>query len=400
MKKLILLMFVLSLFITGCSSDSSESGEKVSSDNALEDEKLVDEGIKEDNEIADETEESKEEDKSPNISVNKLYDVPNEIGISSGNAHNYSLCVEQGDYVYYQARTNDYTNKEAEYSLLRHKKDGSETVELLKGKSGRLNVVGDWLYIRHTPVDSDDSGIYKIKLDGSDLTKLSDDTPSEMIVKGDWIYYKNYFVNTFTSGKVGPDDYNFYKMKTDGSELTMIKELQSAGGMENISISGDWIYYSYGDLLHRININDTSIQQSVGREILSPIIEGNTIYYASLGPRKLAKREILNNPMGNEETVELSEEIIIHSANSYRLNVYDGWVYFTSVIHTPTAPNGKYYTPICKVRTDGSDYSIVSDIREFESLCVVEGWIYYPAGTWLNRMRLDGSDIQSVVETD
>jgi hypothetical protein len=88
--------------------------------------------------------------------------------------------------------------------------DGSDKRELSDDDPWDLNIVGDWIYYRHT---RDDHKIYAIRTDGTERRQIGDDRARNVIVDNDWIYYTDI-----------DDDFKLYAIRTDGTERRLVRD--------------------------------------------------------------------------------------------------------------------------------------------------------------------------------
>ncbi|HNQ71968.1 DUF5050 domain-containing protein [Mesotoga prima] len=72
--------------------------------------------------------------------------------------------------------------------------------------------------------------------------------------------------------------------------------------------------------------------------------------------------------------------------------VENGWVYFVSVLD----PETRAYDDleICRMKKDGSEITVLSSVKQVSSSCFDNGWFYYVLHSekGLYRMRPDGSE--------
>lgn len=204
------------------------------------------------------------------------------LGISSGNASNDGLAVEDKDYIYYLNRFGDIYGTSPDY-IFKMKKNAPErkdlcdvdfNTQLITDRAWNLNLVGDWIYYSNW-INPFQRGIYKVKTDGTKKTLIANEAVGKMIVRGNWIYYVRK-TNTFSS-----ENNNLYKMSIDGSCRIQLNK----DSVEDMVLSGDWIYYGNGSdsyKPYRIKINGTNRQKISDDETLFMTGINDKIYYSNL----------------------------------------------------------------------------------------------------------------------
>ncbi|WP_417204691.1 DUF5050 domain-containing protein [Acetoanaerobium sticklandii] len=299
-KKMImhLLIFVFSILIVGCSSNSNTIPENITSANL-------------------DTSQNVDVDKTLEIEdpqVNKLYETANSIGNSSGNISNSGIATTQDDWIFYVSSVGE------QKGIYKEKYDGSEksriTPEDIKDPYS-LNVVGDWLYFIENKstsslggsswISSTDQKMYKIKTDGSELTKLSNDDIREIVVTDKEIFFNNISdnnriykmdLNGFNSTSISDgktmelvlynndiyyvdfsdqDNMNICKITTDGNDWKMIISEPNTNWIKNVIIYDDTVYYIYDDNDYNSSLKTSDLDGNNKKTIIHDVSAFNII---------------------------------------------------------------------------------------------------------------------------
>jgi len=243
-------------------------------------------------------------------------------------------------------------------------------------------------WIYYTTKSAENKGLFKIRTDGTDITKLSDDYSIYINVLGDWVYFSN-----------ESDGYKLYKIRTDGTDKTKLNDDHS----EFINVVGDWAYYVNRDdscCIYKIGI-DGSGRNKVNDEVSSFInVVGGWIYYAN-GARNALFYERF--PLHKIRTDGTDRTVINNKDQVEYINVVGDWVYYVSA-------NYVGHGDIYRIRTDGTAREMLVNYTLGESfemrLNVSENWMYYRKdysgfqGEHLCRARLDGTGIEELVDGD
>ncbi len=96
-------------------------------------------------------------------------------------------------------------------------------------------------------------------------------------------------------------------------------------------------------------------------------------------PDRDEKRLFKMRPDGSEKQVVVEEDADQSGGIQY-LNVIDGWIYYTSA------------SDIVKIRTDGSERTVIEPLAGAMYLNVVGDWIYYSATRGIYKIRVDGEE--------
>jgi hypothetical protein len=191
---------------------------------------------------------------------------------------------------------------------------------------------------------------------------------SHIAVKDGYLYY---IIN-------GGSDAQIWRMKVDGTEK---KQLDPQGGSaqwyDSLNFYKDNIYYnsSWPDI--RSSKLDGSLPGSLPCQPTLPIgsiVCGNKIYYTNY-------RE---NSYIYEMNLDTDEKTKINNNNSYKINIYNEYLYFLN-------RNDNYKIYRTKI---GGNTEKVSDETTF-SMNIDNGWIYYENekdNKKLYKMKIDGTN--------
>lgn len=178
----------------------------------------------------------------------------------------------------------------------------------------------------------------------------------------DWIYY-------------GLKD-GLYKCKEDGTQKEKLFSIDNGGGIFNINVIDEWIYFG-GWGIFRIKTDGTGYEQIAPENIRGGThFIGNEVY------------------KGNEYRMKIDGSDIeqIYDKNSaygHTLNIVDGWIYFYD---TDSEKNDGIY----KMKLDGSDLEKIFDGRS-DNMIVDDEWVYFANKKdhdYLYKMKTDGTDVQ------
>lgn len=290
-----------------------------------------------------------------------------ERGNSAGNIHNGGLVAGQGDWVYFLDEV--YNGK-----IFKMRTDGSDITAVGDDISECLNVVGDWIYYIN---DSDGLSIYRIRTDGTDRTKICDDGCSEIDVINGWIYFSSF-----------DDDWKIYKIRTDGSELIKINDDKSL----IFFVDEEWIFYENFDDFEKYKIRtDGSERTKLSNEgswndkkgIDSIMISDDWLY------SRWRMSTILKMEIDGDEWTSVYTDF---ESGLWFINVEDDWIYFSTFM------TGDLY----KIRTDGTNITLLSDESWIMCIHIIDDWIYYVSVNEeeisnLNRIKTDGSHKETLI---
>lgn len=215
---------------------------------------------------------------------------------------------------------------------------------------------GEWVYYLEKVYDkSYPKGFYAIFKDnksGTHKQKLVNEYVTNMSISGDWLYYSVY-------------NKGIYKIKTDGSNVQKLCDYDLGGDFSEIdTVTDDWVYYSIIDQKdHKIGkiirIKTDGTQKSVicddaafdiniqnGKIFYSNVSDDNKLYSISLDGKN--KKKI------SDDTCRC-------------INISDNWVYYI---------NGKSSGNIYKIKDDGSNKTKVNN-ESCYCLNIFKNRIYY-----------------------
>ncbi len=129
-----------------------------------------------------------------------------------------------GDTIYYQDT--------ATGQIRRIYADGSGDEPVGDQTVRRFTVKNQFIYYLERPEDT--AGIWRMKLDGTEPQKLSDDFTQGLNLADGWIYYAQ-------TDEEDPTARQLKRMRPDGTEPQILTEDDH---IMNLSIVGDWVYYS------------------------------------------------------------------------------------------------------------------------------------------------------------
>jgi len=238
--------------------------------------------------------------------------------------------------------------------------------------------------------------LYTINIDWTNRREVTNSPVSSIFLSGDWIYFTN-----------DRDVSNLYRMRKDGSEQMKLSE----DNVAHFYVLGDHIAYSTKKTLaefneikkEALNTEDATVESDVG-----------TLYMMKTdGSEKIALCKVSLEPgrvMISEEWIYFEDyqklcKIRIDGSDYTLISergrlgfVEDGWVYFVSVLD----PETRAYDDleICRMKKDGSETTVLSSVNKVSSSCFDNGWFYYVLHSekGLYRMRPDGSEREKLNE--
>jgi hypothetical protein len=176
-----------------------------------------------------------------------------------------------------------------------------------------------------------------------------------------WVYYAtgDEFIN---------------KMQTDGTN----HELLYTAKTMSLNIVDDYIFFLIrGDGIYRIDIDGNNLTH-ISDIITDFVIEDGWIYFT--------RSSSVSYPTDEVGIYKLSinggNPIIISGVDTFNINVINGWIYY--------ADRNKD-SNIYKIRVDGSGMTKLNDEASY-NVCVDGSWIYYVAKGNVCKIKTDGSE--------
>lgn len=324
-----------------------------------------------------------------------------KVGIEVGNNNNNLGCSNiQGDWIYYMSLAKDGT----EIALNKIKTDGTEQQVLVQKdwEIYSINVMGDYLYfIAFEPTEEgtttegatstayQHNKIYKMSLDGKELKVINDKNFSpesiSMYVANNRIYYMG-------------ENYNIYSMDLNGGD----RKLVSDNGTGFIGVTDKYILYNdYPEnpvnetdfVTYIMNIDGTDAKPVNGKRLYNPNIIGDMIYYVNSD----------NNAI-HRINVDGTEDVKIYDSKAYNMNVQGDWIYYLNYKDENEESTDESVC-IHKVRTDGTEHTIITEMENYTSFINILGdWIYYTDHSdnvyYINIVKTDGSEIRNLYKYD
>jgi hypothetical protein len=238
--------------------------------------------------------------------------------------------------------------------------------------------------------------LYNINIDWTNRREVTNSPVRSIFLSGDWIYFTN-----------DRDVSNLYRMRKDGSEQMKLSE----DNVAHFYVLGDHIAYSTKKTLaefnevkkEALNTEDATVESDVG-----------TLYMMKTdGSEKIALCKVSLEPgrvMISEEWIYFEDyqklckvridgsDYTVISEKGRLGFVENGWVYFISVLD----PETRAYDDleICRMKKDGSETTVISSVDKVSSSCFDNGWFYYVLHSekGLYRMRPDGSERERLNE--
>lgn len=297
-----------------------------------------------------------------------------QYGNTSGNISNSAFVVQYGETVYYVVPTPGWDVQMGEL----RKADGGDTVLYSGDRPTCLNVDGDWIYY----IDGIYSGIYRMRADGMESAPLLDDEQipgavEVMALADGWIYFR-----CRVRDESGVTKY-IYRVSTEGGEPDLLCQMGALTSC--FAVYDGWIYYG----VHENDAGETRRMRTDGTE--NTKIADVPLYCVSIADGRLyyigtadSTAQIYSMNTDGTDNVLLAD-----GAGAVRMNVFDGWIYFTD------------RTAVYKMRTDGTEKTKLCELQMGNSIDmnVTDGWVYLTSdGILMLRVRTDGSDLQMMIE--
>ena len=272
-----------------------------------------------------------------------------------------------------------YGINDTSYTIQKVKMDGSSTTGVSTG--GRDFVfANNRIYFRNM---MDQAKVYSMALDGSDRKKISDVDVNSINTDG-----QKLIVSSFT----GVRTFNF-----DGSGDIVISDKVST----TLSVVGGFAYFASQDLLpqsYRLSLSTGALENIVQVRVIDP--ETESILGTGVSDPSLVRvGEWIVYRDGSEANkgiykvkTDASGKTRLIDVYAHNLTVVGDWVYFIN-----DSLNGY----LCRMKMDGSDKGVVLDVT-VNDFVIKEGWIYY---TDLNEIKImkvksDGTQRSVIDDSD
>ena len=272
-----------------------------------------------------------------------------------------------------------YGINDTSYTIQKVKMDGSSTTGVSTG--GRDFVfANNRIYFRNM---MDQAKVYSMALDGSDRKKISDVDVNSINTDG-----QKLIVSSFT----GVRTFNF-----DGSGDIVISDKVST----TLSVVGGFAYFASQDLLpqsYRLSLSTGALENIVQVRVIDP--ETESILGTGVSDPSLVRvGEWIVYRDGSEANkgiykvkTDASGKTRLIDVYAHNLTVVGDWVYFIN-----DSLNGY----LCRMKMDGSDKGVVLDVT-VNDFVMKEGWIYY---TDLNEIKImkvksDGTQRSVIDDSD
>jgi hypothetical protein len=259
-----------------------------------------------------------------------------------------------------------YINLDDNCSLYRIREDGTFDEKLHNGVVKDFKIDGGMIYFNILNSNSDENGIYRLSPDSRNSRKICSVEGGVFDVDNNFIYYCPY------SAK------EIYKIGIDGSN----KEKIADKGSENITVTGDWVYYvDSNNIITRIKTDGTK-ETKLAATITSlhPLsIAEDWIYFVNT-----------NFEICKVKTDGTTTEKVFKPASG-AVDIYgvkNGWIYYT------VKADKEFENNLYKVFAADPKEIPISDTSINWANCV-EGFIYYgetKVKESIKLMKTDGTE--------
>lgn len=299
-----------------------------------------------------------------NFSTTDAY-LGNTIGNTIGNIRYYGFCAKQGDWIYYYAANEDFS----EGRICRTKVNGAGKSVIFKQSDTEIysiNAINDYIFFTgitkgaYSTIDSVDNKIYRMKNDGSNIEVINDNGVSNenyfFYVIKDKIYY------------VGMDE-NIYKMNLDGSNIEKISDY--ATGF--LGVTEKYIIFDKIDEIDGTNKQVTYIMNLDGTEARA-VLNNEKLYHVNIDNDYVYYLDVDQNICKTK--IDSGKSEVIYSDAAVLLNVYNNNAYFFNYTNSEketrvgiykVSLTGKDHTPqLIKVLSSTSYYiDVVGEYANF-----------------------------------
>ena len=272
-----------------------------------------------------------------------------------------------------------YGINDTSYTIQKVKMDGSSTTGVSTG--GRDFVfANNRIYYRNM---MDKANVYSMAMDGSDRKKISDVDVNSINTDG-----QKLIVSSFTGVRV---------LGFDGSGDNVLSDKVST----TLSVVGGFAYFSSQDLLpqsYRLSLSSGALENIVQVRLIDP--ETESILGSGVSDPSLVRvGEWIVYRDGSEANkgiykvkTDASGKTRLIDVFAHNLTVVGDWVYFI---------NDNLNGYLCRMKMDGSDKGVVLDVT-VNDFVMKEGWIYY---TDLNEIKImkvksDGTQRSVIDDSD
>jgi hypothetical protein len=213
--------------------------------------------------------------------------------------------------------------------------------------------------------------------------------------KDGWIYYaESYLHGRRNSQQTG---YRLVRINDESGEREVLLTTESP--IAEINVMEDIIVFTLSGKLHRINRDGSNLVRffEEGPNVQNVHVVGDWIVFVYPTPRRGTSMYRMHIDGSNLEIIAETEtnEGVIRS-----VNIYEDWIFYYVQVST-TIPKRIY-----RIRIDGTEQTLLAELRTFPNIIVDGGWIYFiplleeelrPPHIPLHRMRTDGSELQRII---
>jgi len=300
-------------------------------------------------------------------------DAPEHVyGNTSGNALNWSLIIQDGDWLYY---SNPYDGER----LYKMKTDFSENQKLcdeIYVKS--INIYDRWVYF-----NGETGRIYRVRTNGTDFEQITNCTVLDYGLSDGWLYYINAaFIEQDLNGSKRN---SIWKMSLDGSNNVLLRNEKAL----SLQVHDDWLYFNaplededeYG--VYRMTVDGTSVERLLDvRAYL--FVDGEWLYYTDYQ---------LSNTLSRIKVDGTEQQLICDDKVSLYINKLGDYIYYT---------NADDNNHIYRIDVNGNNHEQLNSVHSY-FINIIGDRIFYKTndyddymqfyrGDYLNYMNLDGSN--------
>lgn len=273
-------------------------------------------------------------------------------GNTAGNLYNAGLVCENDGTVF-------FANPSDEYHLYSMDADGSNLKMISDDVASFINADEHYVYyVRNNP--RSDTAFSFLQINTDSLCRINRDGCGEILVLdsapsmyasliGDYVYYLHYDDKDATS---------LYKVKIDGSDKQQVSEQP----YYSCSANGSYLYYNGLDSDHYIRrINTAMDNESIVAEVnawMPAITDASTGFYMDCdNDYRLARIDLTTN----ESTLITDDRVDCY-------NVSGDYIYYQR--------NNESSPALCRIRTDGSDYTVIAE-GVYTEINATSSYVYF-----------------------
>lgn len=275
-------------------------------------------------------------------------------GNSSGNNNNFGIAVQDGKWIYYIEMDDDEPT-----GIFKVKENGKKTEKVIDGNIFGLNIIDNYIYCVEYNEDDAQYNLIRVKKNGNNketLAKNIDEAPIMVVDK--WVYYNK--------------NSNLYRVKLDGTDREKISDKK----ISYYHIDGKWIYYIYkiegSQYIARMKLDGEKSERiskaEEDRKYEAVYVKGGKIYFIVAKQNENYDYTYYLYKMNKKG--EKKEQICKLDANVQYINMQEKAIYYT------VTEDYNEYT-VKHIKYNGTDKQIITNTKEALNLNVTDKWVFF-----------------------